>query len=196
VPRDEWGAYEELNREPVSYTGAARVVFVHHTDHPDDYACAEVPALLRQMHVDQVGRRGWDDLGYNFVVDKCGTIYEGRTGGIGRSVFGAHTQGFNTDTVGVAALGRFEPGATVAQAQLDGIARVAGWKLRPGTDPRDLVELTSTSDASRYPEGVSAEFDAISGHRDGSFTHCPGEALYELLPTIRERAAQLRMSRP
>jgi hypothetical protein len=194
IPRTSWGADEKLRKEAVTYTGAARAVFVHHTNHPDDYDCADAPGMLRAMQSDHVMRMGWDDLGYNFVVDKCGTIYEGRGGGLDRFVMGAHTTGFNADSVGIAALGDFGDAGTVPGAVVAAIARITAWKLRPGTDPRGRVRLVSTNDDSRVPEGDPAELDVVSGHRDIVQTHCPGDALYGLLPRIRDEAARLRIA--
>ncbi|MGK5501427.1 N-acetylmuramoyl-L-alanine amidase [Streptomyces sp. URMC 125] len=192
VPRSGWGADEGMVRERPAYTGPAVAVFVHHTGHPNGYRCDEVPELLRALEADHVHGQGWDDIGYNFVVDRCGTIYEGRAGGAARPVHGAHTQGFNRDSVGVAALGAFDAGATVPEAVVEAIAAVAAWKLRPGADPHGTVRLTSTNGRSRYPEGEAAVFDVVSGHRDSHQTDCPGQALYERLPDIRDRAARIR----
>ncbi|MDT0344982.1 peptidoglycan recognition protein family protein [Streptomyces litchfieldiae] len=194
VSRAVWGADEELRRDDVTYTGAARAVFIHHTNHPDDYDCADAPEMLRAMHADHVTRMGWDDLGYNFVVDKCGTIYEGRAGGLDRYVLGAHTTGFNMDSVGIAALGDFADAGGVPEALVTAIAEIAAWKLRPGTDPRGEVRLVSTNDDSRVPEGDPAELAVISGHRDIVQTHCPGDALYAELPRIRDEAARVRIA--
>ncbi|MGK5532074.1 peptidoglycan recognition protein family protein, partial [Streptomyces sp. URMC 129] len=194
ITRETWGADESLRREAVTYTGAARAVFVHHTNHPDDYDCDDVPAMLRAMQADHVLMKGWDDLGYNFVVDKCGRIYEGRAGGLDRFVMGAHTSGFNSDSVGVAALGDFPAGTDVPDELVAAIAEIAAWKLRPGTDPREKVRLVSTNDAARVPEGEPAEIEVVSGHRDLVHTHCPGDALYEALPAIRTEAARLRIA--
>ncbi|MFI7273809.1 peptidoglycan recognition protein [Streptomyces sp. NPDC049879] len=194
VTRDSWGADEDLRTEAVTYTGAARAVFIHHTNHPDDYDCADAPEMLKSMQADHVTRMGWDDVGYNFVVDKCGTIYEGRGGGYQRYVMGAHTTGFNGDSVGIAALGDFLAGESVPDALITGIAQVAAWKLRPGADPRGHVRMVSTNDASRVPEGEEADLAVISGHRDIVETHCPGDALNAELPRIREETARLRVA--
>lgn len=194
VGRDRWGADEGLRTEPVTYTGPARAVFVHHTNHPDDYDCADAPEMLRSMHSDHVSGQGWDDLGYNFVVDKCGTVYEGRGGGVDRFVLGAHTTGFNMDSVGIAALGAFTDPSAVPGELVRAIAEVAAWKLRPGSDPRGRVRMVSTNDDSRVPEGDPAELDVVSGHRDIVQTDCPGDALYAQLPAIREEAARLRVA--
>lgn len=191
VARPEWRARESLRDEPARYTGEARAVFVHHTAHTEDYDCADVPAMLRAMHTDHVRGRGWDDIGYNFLVDKCGTVYEGRAGGADRSVHGAHTRGFNADTVGVAVLGTYDA-KQPPDVVLEAVARIAAWKLRPAADPGGRVRLVSTHDMSRFPEGTPAALDVISGHRDTYVTDCPGAALYAALPQIRREAARLR----
>lgn len=192
VSRAAWRADEGMVRERARYTGPVSAVFVHHTGHPNDYDCADVPAMLRALEADHVRGQGWDDIGYNFVVDRCGTVYEGRAGGVERPVHGAHTKGFNRNTVGIAALGTYGAGARVPRALIDGMAGVAAWKLRPGADPRGTVRLVSTNDESRYGQGEAARFRVISGHRDSHRTDCPGQALYDALPAIREEAARLR----
>lgn len=191
VERGEWGARESLRDEPVRYTGEARAIFVHHTAHPDDYDCSNAPELLRGMYTYHVTQQGWDDVGYNFLVDKCGRIYEGRAGGVDRNVYGAHTTGFNRDTVGIAVVGTFGA-AEPPERVLDALARITAWKLRPKADPTGRVRLRSTNDGSRFPKGEAVRLDVVSGHRDTYRTDCPGEALYEALPKVREKAARLR----
>ncbi|WP_410539723.1 peptidoglycan recognition protein [Streptomyces sp. KL2] len=192
VSRKAWRADENLVREEASYTGPVSAVFVHHTGHPNGYDCSDVPRMLRALEADHIEGQGWDDIGYNFVVDRCGTIYEGRGGGIGRPVYGAHTKGFNRNSVGVAALGTFGAGEEVPREVVEAIAEVAAWKLRPGADPQGRVRLVSTNDESRYDKGESATFDVISGHRDSHRTDCPGQALYDRLPEIRAETTRLR----
>ncbi|MGC5344065.1 peptidoglycan recognition protein family protein [Streptomyces sp. DT24] len=192
VSRHAWRADESLVRERAVYTGAVNAVFIHHTGHPNGYDCADVPDMLRAMEVEHVKSQGWDDIGYNFVVDRCGTIYEGRAGGVERSVRGAHTKGFNADSVGIAALGTFGPGTKVPRPLLEGIAKVAAWKLRPGADPGGKVRLVSSSDESKYDKGRAVELHVISGHRDSYQTVCPGDALYDRLPEVRQMVARLR----
>ncbi|MBP0458149.1 N-acetylmuramoyl-L-alanine amidase [Streptomyces montanisoli] len=193
VSRQSWHADEHDVREKPVYTGPVEVVFVHHTDNANDYDCKrDVPAMLRAIEEQHIDGQGWDDLGYNFLVDRCGTIYEGRAGGVGRPVRGAHTEGFNTHSVGIAAIGHFEKGQPVPRAMLEAIAEIAAWKLPPDVDPRGRVRLVSHNDASRYPKGTAVEMNVISGHRDAYETDCPGDALYGKLPWLRRRAAQLR----
>ncbi|MFI5532217.1 peptidoglycan recognition protein [Kitasatospora sp. NPDC051853] len=192
VTRAGWGADETLREPDFPYTGPVRAVFVHHTDTANDYACADAPKVIRSIYQYHVKSSGWRDLGYNFLVDRCGTVYEGRAGGVAQPVLGAHTLGFNTDTAGVAALGRYTADA-VPQPQLDGIAKLAAWKLGlTGQPANGKVTLTSASDGSRYKKGTTATFDTISGHRDAFNTECPGTALYTRLPTIRTRSTHLQ----
>ncbi|PZT72740.1 MULTISPECIES: N-acetylmuramoyl-L-alanine amidase [unclassified Streptomyces] len=192
VSRAAWHADESIVREHASYTGAVRAVFIHHTGETSDYDCAEAPELIRNVEEAHINGRGWDDIGYNFLVDRCGTIYEGRAGGITRSVRGAHTTGFNADSVGIAVLGDYHDGERVPAAVVRSLAALAAWKLLPGEDPRGKVRLRSTNDASRYPKGEVAVLNVISGHRDTYSTRCPGQALYDELPEIRSMAAAMR----
>ncbi len=150
--------------------------------------------MIRAIHQYHVKTSGWRDIGYNFLVDRCGTVYEGRAGGVELPVHGAHTFGFNTDSSGIAAIGTFVDDQP-PQPLLDGLAAVAAWKLGLTGRPADgRTKLTSSSDASRYPKGTVVDFDAISGHRDGFTTECPGGALYARLPALRTAAARLQAS--
>lgn len=191
VPRRSWHADERLVREHASYTGKVRAVFIHHTNDSNTYDCADVPRMLQALQQDHVGR-GWDDLGYNFLVDRCGNVYEGRSGGSDRPVRGAHTKGFNVDTVGIGAIGDFEGDQPVPRAMLKSIASVAAWKLRPGADPHGRTRLKSASDASRFDKGTRTSFHVIAGHRDAYQTTCPGAALYRELPQLRDMVVRLR----
>ncbi|MFF3247820.1 peptidoglycan recognition protein [Streptomyces sp. NPDC002870] len=196
VPRTAWQAAPVRRRKPTLTASAVKAVFIHHTNSGNDYTRREVPDLIRYLSGDHTENRDWDDVGYNFFVDRTGTIYEGRAGGIANPVVGAHTMGFNIGTVGVAAIGSFGAGSTVPAPMLEAIARLSAWKLGLyGVDPRGSTVLVSTNDDSKYPKGSRVVFHTISGHRDGYWTRCPGTALYTLLPQIRDRAARLQ-SRP
>ncbi|AUG77562.1 hypothetical protein CFP65_2743 [Kitasatospora sp. MMS16-BH015] len=185
VTRAGWGADESLREPELGYTGPVRVVFIHHTDTGNDYACSDAPALIRAIYQYHVKTNGWRDIGYNFLVDRCGTVYEGRAGGIDKPVLGAHTLGFNTDSAGIAALGTYVS-APVPQPQADALARTAAWKLAfAHQPPSGTATLTSASDGSRYKKGTAVSFNAISGHRDAFNTECPGDVLYAALPALR-----------
>ncbi|MET7457441.1 N-acetylmuramoyl-L-alanine amidase [Streptomyces sp. NPDC005574] len=188
MSRAAWGADESLNNEAPEYGTTINAVFVHHTAQTNSYSCTDSPAIvrgLRALHLNQ----GWKDIGYNFVVDKCGTIFEGRKGGIDRPVIGAQAEGFNTNTTGIAVIGTFttEDAPVAAKAA---IARVAAWKLgQYKVDPLGKVTLTAGKANGKFQLGQSAVFNRISGHRDAYATECPGTVLYNQLPTLRSWAA-------
>jgi hypothetical protein len=194
LPRSVW--LDHLARHaqpPPRYDDKVVAVFVHHTDSPNDYDCADAPRIIRYLYAGQTGARNWDDIGYNFLVDRCGTIYEGRAGGVDRPVTGAHTQGFNHRTTGIAAIGTFLAGVPVPQAMTDAIAALAAWKLGlADIDPRTTVRLVSSNSLSRYRAGTTATLPALAGHNAGYMTTCPGAALTARLPRIRELAARLQ----
>ncbi|MFD7702588.1 peptidoglycan recognition protein [Streptomyces caelestis] len=197
VPRAVWVGDASRAQPPPRYDDKVVAVFVHHTDSPNDYDCAEAPAHIRNLYEGQTTSRDWDDIGYNFLVDRCGTIYEGRAGGAGRPVTGAHTLGFNHRSTGVAALGTFSAGVPVPPAMERAIAALAAWKLGlSGTDPRSAVQLVSSNGGSRYASGTTATLPALAGHSDGFMTSCPGAALQARLPVIRQMAAELQGRTP
>jgi N-acetylmuramoyl-L-alanine amidase-like protein len=182
IPRADWGANEKLVKEPPEYDTAVRAAFIHHTATGNRYTCAESAAVIRSVFLYHVRSNGWNDIGYNFLVDKCGTVFEGRAGGTARPVHGAHTLGFNTDTTGIALLGT-HTATTPTHAALRGAGRTAAWKLGlTGVGPTGKVELT------QEPSQLKKTFKKISGHRDGVATECPGERLYAKLGTIRTLA--------
>lgn len=194
VSRAGWGADESLSPDPSDYNADVKAVFVHHTDGTNDYTCAESPAIVRGIYAYHTQTEHWNDIGYNFLVDKCGTIFEGRKGGVDLPVFGAHTYGWNRESAGVAVLGDYtSAGAT--DAALASIARIAAWKLgQYGADPAGTVKLTAGATQTNYfgtgfTAGTAYTFNRISGHRDGYNTQCPGNSLYPQLPTVRAWAS-------
>jgi hypothetical protein len=187
ISRAGWGADESLVTTPNAYGTTVKAVFVHHTDTGNDYSCADSAAIVRSIFLYHVKTNGWNDIGYNFLVDKCGTLYEGRSGGVDQPVIGAHAYGFNTDSAGVQ--GTFTAVAP-PQPALDTVARVAAWKLGlDGGDPTGTTTLTEGVKDGNFPYGSSVTFKTISGHRDANSTACPG-LIYDKLATIRTAAAQ------
>ena len=191
VDRAHWGADESQVDDPPEYIEAVKAVFVHHTVGTNSYSCSESPALIRGIFEYHVKTNGWNDLGYNFLVDKCGSVFEGRAGGVDLPVKGAHTYGFNSDSAGIAVLGDFQPGAgKPTAAALQAVSRVAGWKLgQYGGNPSGKVTLTAAGDTGVWNTGDQATLNTVSGHRDGFATECPGDNLYAKLPEIRRFAS-------
>ncbi|MGX1561799.1 peptidoglycan recognition protein family protein [Streptomyces sp. NPDC055506] len=188
--RSAWGADESLVKDPPTYTTGTQAMFVHHTAGTNDYTCSQSASVVRGVFLYHVQSNGWNDIGYHFLVDKCGTVFEGRAGGIDKPVLGAHTYGFNTATSSVSVLGDYST-ATTNAAVRESVAKVAAWKLGLyGIDPAGTVVLTSGADNGKYQAGQKVTLNRISGHRDGSPTECPGQNLYDDLPEIRALAAK------
>lgn len=193
ITQAEWGASTDYDGTP-SYGTEIKAAVIHHTgvDSDNGVSCADSRARMRSIQQEHFAR-GYYDIGYNFVVDRCGTIYEGRAGGTDQPVTGAHTQGFNHRSTGIAALGTFTEGVPVPEEMLRSIAELSAWKLgTSGTDPRGEVRLVSSNGGSRYAAGTTATLHAIAGHSDGYMTSCPGAALKARLPDIRTLAARIQ----
>ncbi|XP_034024822.1 peptidoglycan recognition protein 5 [Thalassophryne amazonica] len=157
VSRQLWGAVEPRSRVLLKCPSCR--VIMHHTAFTncnDRRNCVDQLAKIQTLHMNE---RGFDDIGYNFLVGGDGTVYEGR----GWGVVGAHTKGHNDDSLGVAFMGNFNNDTPAAEAILA---------------VRQLL-LFGVSQAFLHPE-----FELL-GHRDVGKTECPGEKLYALLPTIR-----------
>ncbi|WP_255306009.1 N-acetylmuramoyl-L-alanine amidase [Streptomyces sp. Wb2n-11] len=187
--RAGWGADETLVAGPPAYTADTKAVFVHHTAGSNDYTCAESASVVRGLFIYHVRSQGWNDIGYHFLADKCGTLFEGRAGGIDKPVQGAHTYGFNTGTSSVSVLGDYNT-ATTTPVVRESVARIAAWKLGLyGHDPSGTATLTAGADNGKYKLGQQVVMGRISGHRDGYPTECPGSNLYADLPAIRTAAS-------
>lgn len=167
-----------------------RHAVVHHTVNVNDYVEADVPELLRAIQRYHMDTRGWDDIAYNFVIDRFGRIWHAREAELDEPITGGHTTGLNAESVGVAVLGTFtevDPG----QAVVDSLVAVLGWKLAlHGVDP--LGDSMVRSGGGDFAEpGEKVLVDNISGHRDNQITTCPGDGLYNRIPEVRSGAAEL-----
>ncbi|WP_189961453.1 peptidoglycan recognition protein family protein [Streptomyces violascens] len=188
ITRKGWGADERMRESGFIYTKSVKVAFVHHTGTGNAYSCAEAPSVLRGIYRYHVKSNGWRDIGYNFAVDKCGNIYEGRAGGVAKAVMGAHTLGFNTNSMGIALLGTYND-TNPSAAALKAIEQLSAWKLGLyGVNPKGKSTLVSAG-GNRYKKGSSVTLNAVSGHRDGFATDCPGARLYSRLGAVRTAAA-------
>ncbi|MGW0789128.1 peptidoglycan recognition protein family protein [Streptomyces sp. NPDC002911] len=191
VTRKGWGADENLRERNFAYTSTVKAAFVHHSATGNNYTCAQAPSVLRSIYRYHVKSSGWRDFGYNFAVDKCGRIYEGRAGGVSKAVLGAHTLGFNTNSMGIAVLGTYSSKNPPAAA-VTAVAGLTAWKLGLfGRNPKGKVTLISGG-SGKYKKGAKATLNVISGHRDGFATECPGIRLYKKLGTARTSSAKLQ----
>ena len=187
VPRSGWRADESIRRAPPAYAPEVRFAVVHHTAGRNAYTRSEAAAIVRGIQLYHVQSNGWNDIGYNFLVDRFGTVYEGRYGGIERNVVGAHAQGFNTGSVGIALLGTYQ-GTAPPKAAEDAIARLIAWRLDLAhVDPSGLLTFVSGG-SDRFVTGALVPVRAVSGHRDTGATQCPGDALYARLNALAATA--------
>jgi hypothetical protein len=191
LTRAQWGADESLRGTGPKYTGTPKAGFVHHTAGTNGYSEADVPRIIRGIYAYHVKGNGWSDIGYNYLVDRFGRLWEGRYGGITKNVLGAHTGGFNVDSFAVSAIGDYEKVAA-PPVMVDSIARLMAWKLAAAfRDPNGTTVLTSQGGGtSKYRAGTKVTFNVISGHRDAGNTECPGKNLYAQLPLIRQLTTQ------
>jgi hypothetical protein len=182
---------------------ATKKLVVHHTDTSDDYTDrAGAEAQIRSIYYYHSVTQKWGDIGYNFLIDKFGNIYEGRysrdyaganpTGddATGRGVTGAHTGGWNSGTVGVALLGTLTTHDATPAAR-DALQRLLAWEAgRNGIDPQ------ATEPFVNPVSGATITTANIAGHRDYAATACPGDAFYPTLPAIRAGTAALLNGSP
>ena len=188
-PRSAWGADESIRRGSPSYA-AVRAVTLHHTASSSSYSAADVPGILRGFYAYHVKSNGWSDIGYNFLVDRFGTIWEGRHGGMNRGVIGSHAGGFNTGTVGVSMIGTYETVAP-SPAMRESVAQVAAWKMSAaGINPRGSLSFTSLG-STRFARGKVVTLPTLFAHKQVSTTACPGTKGTAAMPGLRDRIASL-----
>ena len=191
IPREAWGADQCVPRTAPAY-GEVQLGVVHHTVNANTYSREDSAAMVLSICRYHRNSNGWRDVGYNFLVDRFGQIFEGRAGGIDQPVIGAQAQGYNGVSTGVANLGTFT-GASQSAAGVSATAELLAWKLSlHGVPVEGGVTVTSGGGpTNRHAVGTPVLFERISGHRDADKTTCPGDALFDQLPQIRAQAAQL-----
>jgi hypothetical protein len=191
VTRAQWGANEAIRRNRKKGPKIAdnvHLAIVHHTAGTNNYSRAQSAAIVRGIETYHVLGNGWDDIGYNFLVDKYGQVFEGRYGGMEKAVAGAHAMGFNFGSVGVALLGNYN-GAGLTAAARASLVSLLAWRLDLAhLDPLSRVTRISAGNPE-YTKGTSVDLRAISGHRDTYPTSCPGNSVYAQLPAITRQVA-------
>ncbi len=177
VTRRQWGADESLGDTCWSprYGSTFKAVVVHHTAGSNDYSRSEGPAVVRGIYAYHTLSRGWCDIGYNFLIDRFGTVYQGRAGGNRLPVRGAHAGDYNVNTTGVSVMGNFDTTRPTRPTK-HALVNIIAWRL--GTAYHGAYGKVFLYDA---------KFRRISGHRDVMETACPGRYVYAWLPTLRQR---------
>ena len=164
---------------PRSYSGKVKLIVLHHTGESEDENAthdAEVsgPEHVRAIYEWHTVHNGWGDIGYHYLVDKDGVIYEGRAGG--DNVIGAHAYCANTGTIGIALLGNFLH-TYPTEAQLKSLR----WLLMTLSERYDLDPRATTLFHGK-------EIHTIAMHKDLLATECPGK-LDRLMPLLRRFTA-------
>lgn len=178
--RKFWACPDVSNIRPKLQHSKITHLIVHHTATAND--AKDWPAMVRCIWNFHAYTNGWRDLGYHFLIDPNGVIYEGRAGG--ENVIGSHFSCANTGTVGIAMLGNFMTEAPTPKARqsLEILLN------------RECAKLRLKPEAITYHASTRLKLPVIAGHRDANDakvmsvcagTKCPGDKLYALLPGIR-----------
>lgn len=184
-PRSAWAPRPAKAVHPT--VNDLKMAVVHHSVNNNNYSAAQVPGLIRSIQAYHMDVRGWDDIAYNFLVDRFGQTWEARGGGTRNLAVGGHSRGFNEGTVGVVVLGDFSQGTPPAAA-VTAVGELLAWKFAVhGVEPTGTVPYTTSVGSPSHRPGTYT-FPRIIGHRDVSSTACPGGRLYPQLGTIRSRA--------
>ena len=196
VTRAQWGADESWRFDasgaeiwPADFEPVQKIV-IHHTATPNDDP--NPAATVRSIYHYDAITHGWGDMGYNFLIDPQGRIYEGRYARgyapgemhseedlAGNLVTGGHVLGLNAGVIGIAMLGTFTD-RDVTPAARAALERLLAWETeRHGISPTGSTTYTNPI------TGLRRTFPDIAGHRDVAATACPGSAFYATFPTIR-----------
>ena len=189
APRSAWENGQCTPRGEPAYR-EVKVGFVHHTVSINEYTAEQVPAMLLSICRYHRDSNGWNDVGYNFLVDKFGRLWEGRAGGIDKAVVGAHTTGMNTQSFAVSNIGDHST-VPAGEPAMEAMTRLFRWKLPLHGQPTtgQVTVVSNGGSGSHYAPGEPATLERVSGHREANSTACPGQALYEQLPALRGRVA-------
>jgi len=179
ISRGDWGAeraYGGVDRGASEWTPryqTVRHVIIHHSETP---RFRDPLVEIRSIHYYHAVTRGWGDIGYNYLVDFMGNVYEGRAGG--ENVIGGHAFQYAQGSAGICSMGSFSLETSTPEA-IAGLTWITAWAAR-NLDPfarRDFHEKPN--------------LQVICGHRDVVDSSCPGDGLYADLPTIRRAAADV-----
>ena len=173
ISRAEWGANEKYMTWAPEYDEVKAFV-IHHTAGEEGAKYPDQMSVVRNLYYGHAVGNGWGDIGYNYVIDANGVIYEGRSGGGG--VVGGHTLGYNYGTIGIVLIGDYDV-RNVEQAQQDALANLIAYKsYQYGINPDSMVYLKNKN------------IQTVVGHRDLNSTNCPGTSLYGRVSDTRFKA--------
>ena len=165
ITRAEWGAQNP--KYDYSNHPYFNKMTLHHAAGWGAKTLDEGKAAVKSIQEFHQDGRGWSDIGYHFLVDMAGNIYQGRP----ETVLGAHVGGANTGNIGVCMLGCYHP---------------------PETSIPCFDEMTYSSEQSLIKlyawisDTYGVEPKLLKGHRDYfGTTSCPGNNVWSTLPQLR-----------
>jgi hypothetical protein len=187
ISRQRWGANPRLLNCKPDVAPEVKMGFVHHTVTANRYPKGKSDDIVRAIYAYHTRGQGWCDIAYNFLVDRFGRAFEGRSGGITNPVVGAAQQGFNTGAFSVALMGtygRHRP----PRPMIRGLRRVIAWRLDVAHIPPHgrAVMVSGGGPNTRYRKGKRVELPVISAHRYTGYTECPGKRVARRLPRLRD----------
>jgi len=190
VNRAEWDPGHDCVPKGPDY-GRVKAGVVHHTVNANDYTTDEARDVVLAICRYHRYSHGWNDIGYNALVDRFGNVYAGRTGGLTNAVIGAHTAGFNSQTFGVASIGD-HTNSGLSRAAIEAITNLLAWKLSlHGIDAVGKSKVTSAGGAgNKFASGERVSTKEVTRHRRFNETACPGKAqIRKILKITREKIA-------
>jgi hypothetical protein len=189
VSRAAWCLHADCNySDGLEYHPVSHLI-VHHT--VSNNATTDWAAAVRAIWNFHTYSRGWGDVGYNYLIDPNGVIYEGHNGG--DDVVGTHAAGANAGSMAAALLGTFTaypPGIRPPDPMLNSLVELFAWKA----DQRDI----NIFDASSALPNIDWGLPHLMGHRDVyGTTECPGDQAHLLIPWLRGQiAAKIGLTDP
>nr|CAD7454711.1 unnamed protein product [Timema tahoe] len=159
ISRAEWGARTPaVEPQPLAVSPVPYAV-VHHGGTKEychnQNTCSAIVRSYQNYHIDT---KGWNDIGYSFVIGEDGHVYEGR----GWDFVGAHAPGYNTQSIGICVIGDFSDRLPNEEAL---------------TTLSDLISCGV--DIGKIGEGYH-----VIGHRQARDTLCPGDTLYKWVEAL------------
>ena len=194
IGRARWGANQRKAgchpREKADY-GKVKAGVVHHTVSTNTYTEAQAPSIVLGICRYHRNSNGWNDIGYNALVDRFGNLYAGRAGGLNKAVVGAQVEGFNSQTSGIATIADHRV-KKATPAEIEGLVSFLAWKLSgAGLDGTGTSRLLSGGGSSNQTKsGERVRVKQVVGHGDLGFTECPGDALHVRIGKIRRLVQQ------
>lgn len=179
ISRDEWGAVlayggtDHGAREWTPQYQTVEHVIIHHSETP---SFRDPLSEIRSIHYYHTVTRGWGDIGYNYLVDFLGNVYEGRVGG--ENVVGGHAYQYAYGSSGICSMGSFSLESSTPEA-IAGLVWITAWAGR-------FLDPLGQTDFHEVPN-----LPTICGHRDVNDSTCPGDGLYADLPSIRTAVAEV-----